>query len=410
MVLNCEEVKEKWPSYTNGTCSKEDEQMIENHLDACKTCQDLLDKDLEMQEASISFAGVNPEKQGSDPISTLSEKKQRQLIKKAKWKNRLLNAISALGLFIIISAVSGLLTALYYNPFSDHGRGQIAVNVVQTATQMTMPNVFFSGVGSNTNFFFSMDFDSTLKKQIGHEQKAIGQLEGRLLFNQLNVNRNWNEGLYNVKLYFMHPDFVAEQPETEQSFYNETLSETWDTLEVLPEGTVSELALSFDDVYDLNEVYRILSGYELNIAWYAIDTGTEKNGDHYGSPYLSAGGIWGVAESAIFDFERGSSFSVASDDGDHRAEVFKTGLRYLSENEKTADKYWQMRHMGDDVSLKDRVDFVEEYGANSYGVVVTGPTKELLKLKENEQIIFATLGEVELWNWYHTPAGGTIYN
>ncbi|WP_084221770.1 MULTISPECIES: anti sigma factor C-terminal domain-containing protein [Mesobacillus] len=38
-------------------------------------------------------------------------------------------------------------------------------------------------------------------------------------------------------------------------------------------------------------------------------------------------------------------------------------------------------------------------GFQVYGAVVTGPVKELLKLKENRQIQGANLGDMTYWNW-----------
>ncbi|WP_268895059.1 anti sigma factor C-terminal domain-containing protein [Paenibacillus sp. USDA918EY] len=34
-----------------------------------------------------------------------------------------------------------------------------------------------------------------------------------------------------------------------------------------------------------------------------------------------------------------------------------------------------------------------------YGAVVTGPTKEILKLKEDPEVSAIRIGEVALWNW-----------
>ena len=42
---------------------------------------------------------------------------------------------------------------------------------------------------------------------------------------------------------------------------------------------------------------------------------------------------------------------------------------------------------------------IQDEGFTAYGAVVTGPVKELLKLKELETIQGVQLGEVELWNW-----------
>ena len=404
--MNCHEVRSKWQAYVNGDSTPEEERQIEEHLQACPHCQPLLDQDLEKQE-DVQF--INKHLKREDAVNDLPIKKQNRLIRRAKWKNRLMNALTVFGLFILLSMISGFLTSIYYGFGSESSRGQQATQVVRTATQMTMPNVYATSGGFNTNFFFNMDIDYYLQKKVGKQDKMIGQLDGKMLFHRLTVNREWTDGQFNVQLYFLHPQFVANQPEAEQEFYERTKNETWRTLDILPEGTVSEVALTFDRLYDIDEVYSLLHGYDLEIPWYAIDTGTEKEGDSYGSPYLSAGnGIWGIHEGSIFDFKRGGGSIQVRGDGDEREEAFKTGLRFLADHENMVKQYvWDVdRHH----SLEERYDYVEENGVKTYGVVVTGPTKELLRLQEHENIIYATVGEVDYWNWYDRPASGTIYN
>lgn len=49
--------------------------------------------------------------------------------------------------------------------------------------------------------------------------------------------------------------------------------------------------------------------------------------------------------------------------------------------------------------LQERYDYLQEYGFQVYGAVVTGPVKELLKLKDVEEIQGVQLGKLEYWNW-----------
>ncbi|KHF39262.1 anti-sigma factor [Halalkalibacter okhensis] len=406
--MDCNEVKSKWKSYMNGECREKDEKEIEEHLQGCSQCELLLNQDIEKQEENHLHVGdrLNDQERLLDDIPI---KKQKKWLRKAKWKNRLMNALTIFMLFIGVSIISGILTAFFFGFGTDEGRGEKAIQVIRTATQMTMPNVYLAGGGMNTNFYYTMDIDFQIQKQLGREHKSIGQLHGKMFFNLLNVNREWTDGQYDVKLYFMHPQFVENQPETEQTFYQETLQDTWNTLDLLPKGTVSELAITFDQLYDIDDVYALLHDYDLDIVWYAIDTGTEGKGDTYHSPYLSANSdIWGFHEHAIFDFSRDGGSIRIRGDGHKRAEAFKTGLQFLAENKKLVERYiW---YFNNETSIEDRYNYVEENGVKTYGVVVTGPTKELLTLQENNSIIFATLGEVDFWNWYDRPAGGTIYN
>ena len=50
-------------------------------------------------------------------------------------------------------------------------------------------------------------------------------------------------------------------------------------------------------------------------------------------------------------------------------------------------------------ALQQQYTYIKDKEFTAYGAVVTGPVKELLKLKELETIQSVQLGEVELWNW-----------
>ena len=50
--------------------------------------------------------------------------------------------------------------------------------------------------------------------------------------------------------------------------------------------------------------------------------------------------------------------------------------------------------------LEDRIAYMKENGVNMFGVVVTGPTKEILKLKDEQWVGGMKVGEVRLWNWH----------
>ncbi|MDG5788601.1 anti-sigma factor [Evansella sp. AB-P1] len=407
--MKCNDVKAKWHAYINGECTYDEEKAIESHIQQCSDCEKLLNKDLEDQEEEWLGKRNKLDNKKEKTINDLPQLKQRELIRKAKWKNRYSNVVTFVSLFIIISVISGIFTAGFYAIGGDRSISQTATQVVRTTTQMTMPNIYIGSGGLNTNFYFNLDINYTIHQQVGRERQAIGELNGKMILHRLNVNREWSDGQFDVKLHFLHPEYVENESDSEKEFFNNWLNKTWEALDYLPEGTVSEVAITFDQLYELDEVYDILDGFDLDIPWYAIHTGTEHDGNDRGSPYLNAtGGIWGLNENSIFDFSPTGGSVPSRGGGDVRAEAFKTGLQFLADNERVVRQY--KRHMSRDVSIQERVDYVKEHGVKTYGVVITGPTKEILRLQESHQIIYATLGEVDFWNWNGSPASGTIYN
>ncbi|WP_176371434.1 anti sigma factor C-terminal domain-containing protein [Litchfieldia alkalitelluris] len=429
--MDCREVREKWANYFMGNMSIAEQQRVEKHINSCPDCKKRFEEDIYEDEMdTVSYFNIREEGKGNvegqgeneressgetqvkeSAVGDLDEdvplKKQQRIMWRAKWRNRISNAFTLLSLFILISIFTAIFTGLYYGLGGEEGRARTAANVVSVATQMTMPNVYVNGVSSHTGFYFTLNLDGTLHKSMGKDHKAIGQLEGNMLFNLLSVDRDWNDGQYNVELYFMHPEMM------EMDEMNTDWTEsTWETLDILPEGTVAEMAVSFDDVYEFEEIYNIFSGYDLEIVWYGVDTGVEGTSSEYRSPYLSAsGGILGIHERGMFDLMApNSSKSIkVMGDGEKKQNLFKKGLEFLIDNENLVKRYvWSLDRHG--ASLSERLEYVEEHGVRSYGVVVTGPTKELLTLQDVSEIQFATIGEVTLWNWYNRNAGGTIFN
>ncbi|WP_169871384.1 sigma factor regulator N-terminal domain-containing protein [Shouchella patagoniensis] len=248
--MDCNEVNKKWNDYLEVICLSLEERDIEEHLKTCPKCSYKLDSAIEDQNESFLAASY---KNATEHVVPLSSKAQKKLIFRAKWKNRMSNAITMFCLFIIISIASGIFTGLFFGIGPDGGRGTKTAQVLKTATQMTMPNVFLQGINQQTNFFFTMDLNTEIQKEIGKEYKTIGKFNGTLFFNQLNVERDWHDSTYNVQLYFLHPHYIDNYP-SDSDKYRSDMKDVWEALEILPEGTVAELAISFDDLYEIDDM------------------------------------------------------------------------------------------------------------------------------------------------------------
>jgi hypothetical protein len=157
----------------------------------------------------------------------------------------------------------------------------------------------------------------------------------------------------------------------------------------------------------------MLNEFDLDIAWYAIATGVEgKSQDEREqiplSPYdgarlpdlspLSAfDGAWGLPEFSMNMLRQHNQ--DFRDDSALREEYFLESMKFLVENESIAKRLYQGNPR--DLLLKERYQYIKDNGIQVYGVVVTGPTKELLKLQQLETVHSPALGDVKLWNWFH---------
>ncbi|PKG28421.1 hypothetical protein CWS20_14545 [Cytobacillus horneckiae] len=104
--------------------------------------------------------------------------------------------------------------------------------------------------------------------------------------------------------------------------------------------------------------------------------------------------------------DRGSN---ADDDYMSQSYSYRLTEEYLDESKKRMLN--NMDHLIDNESksyyedflglshLIERRDYTKENGFIPYGAVVTGPVKELLKLKEQPQLKAPILGDMHYWNW-----------
>lgn len=142
--------------------------------------------------------------------------------------------------------------------------------------------------------------------------------------------------------------------------------------------------------------------------WFAADTGPRTRqpvvNDPLGFPYMP---IWHDDDMKVTQEskqKRGwfggvtsrSSVSPSVEsygDGELRNANFLKTLRLMQEHKSIADRVIPF------IDLDDSISYLEKNGVRLYGAVVTGPVKELLKLKEETWVSDLHVGEVRLWNW-----------
>jgi hypothetical protein len=237
----------------------------------------------------------------------------------------------------------------------------------------------------------------------------VGHININQFFSALNVKWQWQDNHFDNYLYFVYPEQVSNSNAGEaQTGQNNEPQDAWQALEMLPAGTVAEMSVSFNRTYTFEQVKSLLKDYDLDITWYAIATGQEAN------PYypqdlhglLSAfQGVWGfpdMSQNMLSEYS-----SIRSDDGAIRKKYVLQSMQFLAENEKTARKIY--RGQPETLQIPARYKYVKENGIHVYGVVVTGPVKELLKLKDVDTIHSPALGEVRLWNWFSRNFEGKMY-
>ncbi|MCM3111337.1 anti-sigma factor [Lederbergia lenta] len=331
----------------------------------------------------------------------ISGEKQKKILRKSKWKARLQTAMVAVGIFIIVMIVSTIFTAVYYS-WGNPDRSEVLANVIDHTIAVTDPYGGFGNTSTNAKPFFRAEMTRDLNKIVGKEHTTVGELKVNFLFSLMSFPE-WN---YMGKVSQNQPAFIYPG-------YGDREMSEWDKLEKLPEGTVVSAYLSFNELVETTEVFNRFGEKDLNIVWLAVDTGVEGKDDwDHGVVFDPIGfseyPIWhdddmildsreetkGFLFGKIISEGHSSPSYTIGDDEVLHTQFLKT-LKFLGKHEKLAEKLYG----GQDLNLHERIEFLEKNGINHYGIVVTGPTKEILKLKEENLISSMVVDEVDLWNW-----------
>jgi hypothetical protein len=272
--------------------------------------------------------------------------------------------------------------------------------VLSSAIAVSQPNTTVE-LSSNTKFYFRNEYSGRLVKQVGSEQVDAGSYSTQLLFGLGGVgDYNWtDERTSRQNAFFYPPDGKSADVED---------GEEWERLDKLPEGTVAEVSLSLDRLYSTDELLKKLEPLNVLPVWFAVDDGQNTDelmvSSPLGFPYRT---IWLAEEMKVQKVsteKRGWFTSVTSSSsmslgveeygsGELREQNFLRKLR-LMQKYKTIS-----RNAAPFINVNKSLGYLEEHGVHLYGAVITGPVKELLKLKETPWIRNIRVGEVRLWNW-----------
>ncbi|MGC7945973.1 anti-sigma factor [Bacillus sp. II_CA] len=370
--MGCTAFKKLWERYENGTLTHNEQELLENHIETCEECEAYLDQLLSK----------------SEPIKKkLPPQKLKVPFWKIKWKQRGQTVSFVLAVCIAIYFVGHFSSSLYFYNMKK----LVEVDEIPAlALESTIPNIRSAGGSIKIKPFFRTEHEMNLYKTVGKKKMPIGTVTTRSFLSSVtDTNQSWANTPYSNKLSFVHPKIKQDD------HLKEISKKVWSTLEKIHEGTVAEVAISFDKPYTLQELASILySTFEAQEMpptpiWYALDTGQERIDE----------------EDFILHGREVIGFSEHINLPDNEAERPKTKedeviemMRILSTHKETVSKTTQTSEK--ELNLDKRYDYVKDTGVKVYGIVITGPSKELLKLQNSPHVRYATLGDIEVWNWF----------
>lgn len=268
------------------------------------------------------------------------------------------------------------------------------------AIEWTVPNVRgdFIFEEEEMTLFGTKKLSFNLMKKVGNDDKVIGKATvTQRLTNPSPISfshpgqRQLNEFSFSLPI----------DPHTGRKLEGNTWPNVWETLTMLPEGTVGELAFSTTSFMEAEQLIEALDKYDLHVLWMPLYTGEFVDYDPYG--WFKGG------DKSLMVPHFGLSGGNDRNENFHELSIItRLDKESLIESEqlmlknmeellnKSTSYYEQFLGLG---HLKQKYQYLNENGFTVYGAVVTGPVKELLKLQEVSFIQGEQLGEVELWNW-----------
>lgn len=394
--MNEEHFKRQLEAYKEGKLSPEEREELERELGKLEWYQHYVEESLDSEESVPSADGRAENMTEALPFNP---QKAKRLMKRGKWRARTWSAGSVIGLLLLAMIVNSIIVSIYYNSGTPEKRDLYA-DVIESAIAVTRPNTTIS-LSSSPSSLLGIKYFGDFMKQVGDDRVYIGEMDTTLFLAwprliQESENKHSSAG--------DRPSFLPKTENRDES------AADWSKLSKLPEGTVAEAFVSFDRLYTTDEALKLFEGKEMEPVWLAVNAGNtdEEHSVYNDSPVgFPAKPMWHYGDGAttVTDeknflwrtVQRGTVTSYPSVEtygsGNVRNENFMDTLRLLSEHKAITNYYTAF------FDAAEVLQYVEENGVSIYGMVVTGPTKELLKLKDEAFVSRINVGEVALWNW-----------
>jgi len=363
-----EEFKNKLEQYTSGMLSEEEHQEMEQEFEKLEVYQQHLDKLMgDNDDSEEKFTGIE------------------KLIKKAKQKSIAYTVILTCLTILTINVGLHIASNIYLN-------NVIAENtaLLDAAIHTTMPNINSSLSSTTFSGFFQFERFNDLERIIGNEHIHLGELTARFRFNSLQELRIPRSAQSEIIRITYPPNYH--------------IPETFNYLEQLPEATMSEISISFTHFLTVEETFQLFENREVSLDWFAVYSGNRE--ETRGSARI------GFPSKGYNSFElhRLIHEDLPIDEivetfvpFENKVDEFMFALSLLAENNDLADRF--LGHERGGIRIGWRADFraiynyIDQNGIQIPGVVVTGPTTELLALYDEPWISHIQVNEVTFLNW-----------
>lgn len=323
----------------------------------------------------------------------LLKRKKRRM----KWLNRIRQGLRLTAVVVIITLLFLIYRWGTYFYFEKSGKNFQFMRAAATLAELY-------GDGTKVDEEVAMVKVSTLLKQ-SLTTKVYRQVgEWSVITGELHAEKS----LFGELRYKIHetPEYLRRTRPASFHFPMSLINEDGDRIRNERQGAIEQLShigdgfvaeMNFSIIKGMSprQLAEMLSEYDLWITGMAMYSGEFKDvvisnfsssGGSMFVPHLTLRPIVSYSEDGL---GRGETLSLSSMAIDTAADQMLEDLEWLTT---------YVNYNGVDMD-KQRLAYLKNNGVLVYGASVTGPVRELEKLKEEQVFHSFELGQVEIWNW-----------
>ncbi len=365
--MKCDDVEQLLPDYLSGYCQEEERNEIARHLNTCESCSALA---REMKTPLDMKVGGLP---NSASVASVLRSTRRKFITRIVAITVAVLAVVAL-LCLVTLALAGAV---------GYSRMPTSQRVLHDLIQFSQPNTV-DGYANRLASGFSIPISVFTTQRTGLKVKASKEY-----CVQMSVFDGSFVSPIGFGADFVHPDVAGSIPNPPEA--------SWAILERSGENTVATVNLSLERTLSLDEAAALVGQYDVELLWMAVEAGVEAT-----SPKNMTGLEqwlqWGLP--GTFRWFQGEVVELTPVTVEAYRNAILEELEWLDAHKYLVkpDRVMLQKH-NLNTSVGGRAAYVLEHGIRVYGLQLTGPSTELVRLGRRLPVRRVDVVDIDFWFW-----------
>ncbi|WP_404988526.1 anti sigma factor C-terminal domain-containing protein [Clostridium culturomicium] len=361
--------RDKFKAYLDGSLDKEESRQIEEELEKIRVLSDYLNDEIDDKlfedETAKEQYGCTSEKE-----MDMKNLIQRAVNKKLRKLGIVVGSIVLAIVLFLMFGLSPIMNKIYYNPGELLGDFSSVIDLpLAVYTELHTANKWFN-------------YTNITPEGYGKYNLKVGyQFNGVIEDFYVTMDKGKFVGYYEdmLKSNLFSNSFTRG---TEYNYFEPNDEYALEELRKLPDTAIVEAAVSFPKDLDLKELEKLQKEYnDFHITYIPVrvtDTSHQVM-DYFGIEPTGTGIIF---DKETYDEEKYPLLELANAPGreitpEQKEIHFKSMLKYMAEAKEFNEA------INSHIDYKSALEFVEENGAKTFGVVVKMPVKELMQLRQD---------------------------